>query len=134
MLNFLIISNKSGLPIRTLGTIPKGYHDSYISTMATLVNMHSKQFNEDKELVDKDFTIFFKKDETPYAKTKDKSIIKLIEGKYVNIVYSASIDANLIPVDDILKSSDKPTSDYLLIKKIDLTDMIEDSIFTKINN
>ncbi len=82
-----------------------------------MVYIYSKQFNEDKEIFDKDFTIFIKKNEPPYAKTNDDSIIRLIEGVNVNIIYSASIDTELTPVYEILKSNDLPNDSHLIVKK-----------------
>ena len=125
MFNFMILYGKNGISQGHYGLIPNGYTPSMISGLALMVDFNSKGIKEVTTLKDKDYTIFIKPDEEPYALINDGSVIKIIRGNHLNAVVSINNECDLLPAKEMLKVKDKPINKSGCVEKSSLDDVLD---------
>jgi len=128
MFNYLIICTKEGIALRHFGTIPNGYDVDFISNIASMANSYSKTNKQDQVLPSQDYTIFIKSGQQPYAKAKDGSEIRFIEGSHLNAVVSINDENDLMAANFLFNEKDQPTNFTGEIFKPSLVELMDDFV------
>lgn len=122
----MIVCTKGGMALRHYGQIPLGHDRDAIAGLASMVHGFHEGGGGPKKIENEDFTIFISKDEEPFAKARDGSLIKLLKGDYVNAVVSINNLSDLLPATELFKDHDHPLTFTGEIKRPSYTEVLND--------